>query len=73
MERLVDRGWNFGELIFDPHLHSIAQLGMGWNGSRLLHDHIICKPHKGSNKNTLASGFDVLASGTPMGVQLGLR
>ena len=47
---LWTEGGTFGELIFDPHLHSIAQLGMGWNGSRLLHDHIICKPHKGSNK-----------------------
>lgn len=43
-------GGTFEELIFEPHLHSIAQSGMGWNGTRLLHDHIICKPHKGSNK-----------------------
>jgi len=43
-------GETFEKLIFDPYLHSLAQVGMGWNGSRLLHDHIICKPHKGSNK-----------------------
>ena len=43
-------GGSFRELIFNPILHSTAQTGMGWNGSRLLHDHIICKPHKGSNK-----------------------
>ncbi len=43
-------GGVFEKLIFEPHLHSIAQYGMGWNGSRLLHDHLICKPHKGSNK-----------------------
>ena len=40
----------FKELIFGPHLHKLAQDGMGWNGSRLLHDHIICKPYQGSNK-----------------------
>ena len=40
----------FKELIFSPYLHSIAQDGMGWNGSRLLHDHLICKPFQGSNK-----------------------
>ena len=47
---LWTNGATFEKLIFDPLLHSIAQEGMGWNGSRLLHDHIICKPHKGSNK-----------------------
>jgi len=40
----------FKKLIFSSFLHPIAQTGMGWKGSRLLHDHIICKPHKGSNK-----------------------
>ena len=51
MERFVDTGrYSPEELIFEPHLHSIAQSGMGWNGTRLLHDHLICKPHKGSNK-----------------------
>jgi len=47
---LWTNGGTFKELIFSPHLHSIAQDGMGWNGSRLLHDHLICKPFQGSNK-----------------------
>ena len=47
---LWTNGGTFKELIFDPHLHKLAQDGMGWNGSRLLHDHIICKPYQGSNK-----------------------
>lgn len=47
---LWTNGGHFEKLIFEPILHSMAQKGMGWNGSRLLHDHIICKPNKGSNK-----------------------
>tara|TARA_B100001758_G_C18413624_1_gene617709 strand:+ start:2644 stop:3783 length:1140 start_codon:yes stop_codon:yes gene_type:complete len=47
---LWTNGGTFKELIFSPYLHSIAQDGMGWNGSRLLHDHLICKPFQGSNK-----------------------
>jgi len=47
---LWTNGGVFKKLIFDPYLHNLAQTGMGWDGSRLLHDHIICKPHKGSNK-----------------------
>ena len=47
---LWTNGGTFKELIFSPYLHTIAQKGMGWNGSRLLHDHLICKPFQGSNK-----------------------
>ena len=47
---LWTNGGTFHQLIFEPIFHSLAQIGMGWNGSRLLHDHIICKPHQGSNK-----------------------
>ena len=44
------RGGVFRDLIFADDIRTIASEGMGWNGSRLLHDHIIAKPHKGSNK-----------------------
>jgi len=44
------RGGIFRELIFGDSVNSIVSGGMGWNGTRLLHDHIISKPHKGSNK-----------------------
>ena len=43
-------GGVFRDLIYGGDIHTIASGGMGWNGSRLLHDHIIAKPHKGSNK-----------------------
>ncbi len=39
----------FHELIFSPVLHESCWQSMGWQGIRLLHDHIICKPHKGHN------------------------
>lgn len=39
----------FHELIFSPVLHEGCWESMGWKGARLLHDHIICKPHKGHN------------------------
>lgn len=41
---------HFRDLIFSPVLHSRAWQSMGWEGARLLHDHIICKPHKGHNE-----------------------
>ena len=40
---------HFRELVFSPVLHTRAWQCMGWTGARLLHDHIICKPHKGHN------------------------
>lgn len=40
----------FRELIYSEGLHDLAWESMDWNGSRLLHDHIICKPHKGQNE-----------------------
>ena len=40
----------FHDLIFDDHITPLITKGMSWNGVRLLHDHIIAKPHKGSNK-----------------------
>ena len=39
----------FRDLIYTPVLHECAWESMGWEGARLLHDHIICKPHKGHN------------------------
>ena len=39
----------FRDLIFNPVLHECAWRSMNWEGTRLLHDHIICKPHKGHN------------------------
>ena len=36
-------------LFFSPVLHQSCWESMGWQGARLLHDHIICKPHKGHN------------------------
>ena len=39
----------FRDLIYTPVLHECAWESMGWEGVRLLHDHIICKPHKGHN------------------------
>lgn len=39
----------FRDLIFNPVLHECAWKSMNWKGTRLLHDHIICKPHKGHN------------------------
>jgi len=39
----------FHDLIFSPVLHESCWQSMGWQGARLLHDHIICKPHKGHN------------------------
>ena len=45
------QGGPFHDLIHHPDLlHSIAMNGMGWQGVRLLHDHIIAKPTGGSNK-----------------------
>ena len=41
---------HFRDLIFSPVLHVRAWQSMGWEGARLLHDHIICKPHKGHNE-----------------------
>lgn len=40
---------HFRDLIFTPVLHECAWTSMNWEGTRLLHDHIICKPHKGHN------------------------
>lgn len=40
----------FKQLVYSEGLHDIAWKSMGWSGSRLLHDHIICKPHKGQNE-----------------------
>lgn len=40
---------HFRDLIYTPVLHQCAWESMGWRGTRLLHDHIICKPHKGHN------------------------
>ncbi len=39
----------FRDLVYTPVLHECAWESMGWEGARLLHDHIICKPHKGHN------------------------
>ena len=39
----------FRDLIYTPVLHECAWTSMDWEGARLLHDHIICKPHKGHN------------------------
>ena len=44
----TEKGY-FRDLIFTPVLHECAWTSMGWEGARLLHDHIICKPHKGHN------------------------
>jgi|TARA_B100001741_G_C16537783_1_gene592811 phytanoyl-CoA hydroxylase len=44
------RGGVFRELIFGGHINSLVTEAMGWNGTRLLHDHLIAKPRKGSNK-----------------------
>ena len=44
----TEKGY-FRDLIFTPVLHECAWTSMGWEGVRLLHDHIICKPHKGHN------------------------
>ena len=44
-------GGDFERLIFDSQiLQNHVQNCMGWRGLRLLHDHLICKPHRGSNK-----------------------
>ena len=40
----------FQQLVYEPGLHDLAWESMGWKGSRLLHDHIICKPHKDQNE-----------------------
>ena len=41
----------FHDLIHQPDsLHNVAMDGMGWQGIRLLHDHLIAKPRGGSNK-----------------------
>ena len=44
----TEKGY-FRDLIFQPVLHECAWKSMEWEGARLLHDHIICKPHKGHN------------------------
>jgi|GEM_PF-706258 len=44
----TEKGY-FRDLIFNPVLHECAWKSMNWEGARLLHDHIICKPHKGHN------------------------
>lgn len=44
----TEKGY-FQDLIYTPVLHECAWLSMNWKGARLLHDHIICKPHKGHN------------------------
>ena len=44
------RGGIFQELIFGEHINPLVMESMGWNGTRLLHDHLIAKPRKGSNK-----------------------
>ena len=54
----------FRDLIYTPVLHECVG-EHGWEGARLLHDHIICKPHKGHNDKILASGLHVLASKFP--------
>ena len=43
----TEKGY-FRDLIFKPVLHECAWKSMNWE-RRLLHDHIICKPHKGHN------------------------
>ena len=47
--------WTQGGVLFDllddqNNVRGIAQDGMGWEGVRLLHDHIIAKPSGDSNK-----------------------
>ncbi len=44
------RGGIFQELIFGDRINTLVTEAMGWNGTRLLHDHLIAKPRKGSNK-----------------------
>ena len=58
----------FRDLIYTPSMNVHGE--HGWEGARLLHDHIICKPHKGHNDKILASGLHVLASKFSRGIHM---